>query len=99
MKINKKCVGLCIFLSLSLIVLSIYKFSNAKESPILINQAHADELIELYGIGEVYANRIEQCRPKDGYEDLEHLLDTINYPKGEKRAIFIECNKDKISFK
>lgn len=54
---------------------------------------------DLYGIGEVYANRIVQLKPLDGYDNIKEMLDIIEYPNGEKREIFIKHNMSKISFK
>lgn len=54
---------------------------------------------DMYGIGEVYANRIVQLKPIDGYNNIIEMLDIIEYPNGEKREIFIKHNMSKISFK
>jgi len=93
----------CIIISLLAVVLvligimfSIYEIENHK---INVNESSVIELMKLHNIGEVYANRIVQLKPSDGYDNLNEMLNIIEYPKQTKRKVFKKYNENKISFK
>jgi competence protein ComEA len=90
MKKTKLLVSL--FVAVSMVMVFIGPLWSADEVKINLNEATVEELIQLKGIGQKYAERIIEFREKNG--PFKKIEDLMNVP-GIGQKIF-DNNKDKI---